>query len=146
MKTNDNILSYLTTYRCPECLLIQRIYKRTSLNIYLYCKSNHIYSYPFNKDFIINKRIDLSNLICFLCKKNNSLFYYKNCYITLCESCQNLHAHKDYILNLENIDNEHLCKYCTLGEEYEYGASFFCEECIKNMKDEWIIKNKKDII
>ena len=59
---NNNILSQLTTYRCPECLLIQNIYLKTTLNIYLICPNLHIKSYYFNKDYITNKRIDLSNL------------------------------------------------------------------------------------
>lgn len=59
---NNNILSQLTTYRCPECLLIQNIYLKTTLNIYLICPNLPIKSYYFNKDYITNKRIDLSNL------------------------------------------------------------------------------------
>ena len=120
----QNELSFLTTYRCSECLLVQNIFLKSKLNIYLICPNNHLKIYPFNKEFINNNRIDLSLIKCKICKNNNSLFYCKACYSTFCQNCKLSHTHKN-IIALENIDEEqqakYFCKYCYIC---------FCEKCI----------------
>ena len=65
----QNKLSYLTTYRCSECLLVQNIFLKLKLNIYLLCPNNHLKINPFNKAFINNMRIDLSQIKCKIFKK-----------------------------------------------------------------------------
>ena len=144
-------LSYLTTYRCSECLLVQNIFLKSKLNIYLICPNNHLKIYQFNKEFIDNMRIDLSLIKCKICKNNNSLFYCKTCYSTFCQNCKLTHTHEN-IIDLENIDEEqqakYFCKYC--------GTSF-CEKCInsRHIKESHIqieidineiIKEKNDLL
>ena len=119
-------LSFLTTYRCSECLLVQNIFLKSKLNIYLICPNNHLKIYQFNKEFINSMRIDLSLLKCKICKNNNSLFYCKTCYFTFCQNCKLAHNHEN-IITLENIDEEqqakYFCKNC---------GSCFCEKCINS--------------
>ena len=76
---NENNLSFLTTYRCPDCLLVQNIFHKTILHIYLICPNNHIKINNFDKSFIHNNRIDLSKQKCKSCKENFSPFYCKLC-------------------------------------------------------------------
>jgi len=144
-------LSYLTTYRCSECLLVQNIFLKSKLNIYLICPNNHLKIYQFNKEFINNMRIDLSLIKCKICKNNNSLFYCKTCYSTFCQNCKLAHTHEN-IIDLENIDEEqqakYFCKYCDTS---------FCEKCInsRHIKESHIqieidineiIKEKNDLL
>lgn len=120
----QNELSFLTTYRCSECLLVQNIFLKSKLNIYLICPNNHLKIYPFNNEFINNNRIDLSLIKCKICKNNNSLFYCKACYSSFCQNCKLSHTHKN-IIALENIDEEHQAKYFC-----KYCYTCFCEKCI----------------
>lgn len=82
----ENILSNLTAYRCSECLLVQNIFLKSKLNIYLICPNNHLQTYKFNKTYVNNMRIDLSQLKCKICKDNNSFFYCKKCYFIFCQN------------------------------------------------------------
>jgi len=120
----QNELSFLTTYRCSECLLVQNIFLKSKLNIYLICPNNHLKIYPFNKEFINNNRIDLSLIKCKICKNKNALFYCKACYSSFCQNCKLSHTHKN-IIALENIDEEHQAKYFC-----KYCYTCFCEKCI----------------
>ena len=149
--TDKKILSFLTTYRCSECLLVQNIFHKSLLHIYLICPNNHIKIYDFNKNFIYNNRIDLSKQICKSCRENFSLFYCKLCYLTLCDKCKNIHKHKN-IIKLENIDEEQNTKfYCALCN------NFGCKNCIEKNHLEYdhedgnidinkIFKFKEDIL
>ena len=148
----QNELSYLTTYRCSECLLVQNIFLKSKLNIYLICPNNHLKIYQFNKEFIINMRIDLSLIKCKICKNNNSLFYCKTCYSTFCQNCKlAAHTHEN-IIALENIDEEQQAKYYC-----RYCGTCFCEKCKNSWHDKEshmqididinkIIKEKNDLL
>ena len=118
-----NRLAYLTTYRCSECLLVQNIFLKSKLNIYLICSNNHLKINRFNEEYVKNMRIDLSLLKCKICKNNNSIFYCKKCYFTFCQNCKLAHSH-EYIINLENIDEEQQAKYF-----YECCNTYSCDDC-----------------
>lgn len=132
----ENRLTYLTTYRCSECLLIQNIFLKSKLNIYLICPNNHLKIYRFNEEYVKNMRIDLSLLKCKICKNNNSVFYCKKCYFTFCQNCKLSHSH-EYIINLENIDEEQQAKYFN-----ECCGTYCCDDCKeKDLENKHSINN-----
>lgn len=131
---------------CPECyeniLLNIKDYK---INLYN-CKNNHKFNNILLTEFDGYLNLDISKIICHICKSNrsdlnnNEFLTCLNCQINLCPKCKINHDKKHKIVNYD-IKN-YLCK------EHNLHYIKYCNQCKSNicMKCEKNHKNHNNII
>ena len=117
---------------CPECkenILIDINNFKINLKG---CKNNHIQNNILLNLFKEIQKIDLSNIICDICKENNknntheNEFYRCNtCNKNICPLCKSSHDSSHSIINYD--DKNYTCK--------KHSETFikFCETCKENM-------------
>ena len=117
---------------CPECgedILID--IKDFKINLYG-CKNNHKINKILINKYENSQKIDLSQIICNECNKNNksnthnNKFYICNtCNKNLCPLCKSKHNNNHIIIAYE--DKNYICK--------KHNESFYkyCKECNKNI-------------
>ena len=123
-KINENIKESEEII-CPECKENMRI-KTEEYRINMYnCKNNHKIDNISIKEFENKQRIDISKIICDICKINNKSNVYNNemnrcitCIKNICPLCKLKHDNKHIIVKYEdrniicNKHNEKYIKYC----------------------------------
>jgi len=123
MKSNNLLSSKYII--CPECKECTRI-KMNDYKIKLYgCKNGHNIENLLLEEFENKQKIDISKIICDICKKNNKSNTYNNdfykcntCKIYICPLCKTSHNKEHNIINYEQKDficeihNEIYIKYC----------------------------------
>ena len=131
---------------CPDCyenlLLNIKDYK---INLYN-CKNNHKFNNILLTEFDGYLNLDISKIICHICKSNrsdlnnNEFLTCLNCQINLCPKCKINHDKKHKIVNYD-IKN-YLCK------EHNLHYIKYCNQCKSNicMKCEKNHKNHNNII
>ena len=133
-KKNNLVLS--KDVICPECGENIMINIDDSYKINLYgCKNGHKFDYLSLDDFLNTQYIDLSKIICDLCKSvkksetNNNVFYTcKKCNINLCPICKIKHKeHKSIDHNKTNYTcSEHIDKYIKYCNDCKVNLCFSC--------------------
>ena len=117
---------------CPECK--ENI--RMNINEYkidlFKCKNGHNIKDILLNEFEETQNIDLTDIICNICKNNNKSISYDNifykcltCNINICPLCKSSHDKNHIIINYDEkyyICNEHNEKYM-----------LYCEDCNKNL-------------
>ena len=117
---------------CPECK--ENI--RMNINEYkidlFKCKNGHYIKDILLNEFEETQNIDLTDIICNICKNNNKNISYNNifykcltCNTNICPLCKPNHNQNHIIINYDEKDyicNEHNEKY-----------SSYCEDCNKNI-------------
>ena len=117
---------------CPECK--ENI--RMNINEYkinlLKCKNGHNKENILLDEFEETQNINLTDIICNICKNNNKSISYDNifykcltCNINICPLCKSSHDKNHIIINYDEkyyICNEHNEKYM-----------LYCEDCNKNL-------------
>ena len=123
IKSNDII--------CPKCHEKAKInIKDYNINIFG-CKNNHITNNISLDNYEKSQMLDISNIICGECKKNNynsngNIFYYcLNCKMNLCDKCKIEHENNHSIIDFDNKD--YIC--------YIHNKAYtkFCETCKLNI-------------
>ena len=110
---------------CPKCK--ENInFKIINYKICLYeCKNKHRINNIIFNEFEKTQLLDISQIICDICKQNNKSNTYKNefykcltCNINICPLCKSSHDKKHNIIKYENKDyicqkhNDIYVKYC----------------------------------
>jgi len=117
---------------CPECKENIRI-KIEDYKIKLYeCKNNHTINNIFLEKYEDTQYIDISKIICEICKEKNkgnahdNIFYRcTKCKINLCPLCKSKHDKSHNIINYDLKD--YIC------EEHNELYIEYCLECKKNI-------------
>ena len=143
---------------CPECgeNIIINIKDH---KIDYECKNNHSKNNLSFKEYMKKQEIDLTKIICSLCKENNKYKSYKNqfyfccsCKKNICPLCKDIHNKKHNIINYEDKNficwkhNELFIKYCKKCKE---NLCFIClnkHKCSNIISLENIIINKEELI
>ena len=143
---------------CPECresiLMNVKDYK---INLYK-CQNNHKMDNIFFNEFENTQKINLSEIICNNCNKNelefsnNKFFFCCLCGKNLCLLCKSSHDKSHSIINYDDKnyicqkDNENFIKYC---EDCNKNICFVCESEHSNHKTislRTILPNKINIL
>ena len=108
----------------------------------LNCKNNHSIKNLYIQDFENTQKIDLSKIICDICKSNNknethNNEFYKclNCNLNICPDCKSVHDENDILINYEkknficNIHYQNYIKYCIECNKN------LCMKCFKDHKN-----------
>ena len=129
---------------CPECKEMCK-YEIKDFKIKLYgCKKGHIKENIKLNEFENNQVIDISQIKCDVCKKENKANTFNNefyicceCKINLCPLCKSIHNKKHSIINYDNKNyicnkhNEPLFEYC---EDCNIDMCISCSSEHKNHK------------
>ena len=132
IETKDKDLIKSNEIVCPECK--ENI--RMNINEYkinlLKCKNGHNKENILLDEFEETQNINLTDIICNICKNNNKSISYDNifykcltCNINICPLCKSSHDKNHIIINYDEkyyICNEHNEKYM-----------LYCEDCNKNL-------------
>ena len=118
---------------CPKCGEAAK-FDINEYKLILQCKNGHNMGNIFLDEYENTQKIDISKIICDVCKTTNKSTSYKNifyrcnqCEINLCVNCQNKHQNENIEHNFINYDNKnYICP--KHNEKY----SSFCEDCQKN--------------
>ena len=115
------------------------------------CKNGHCIGNILLHENKEKQKIDLSKIICHICKENNKGNTYKNnfyrcnhCHINICPLCKEKHEKNHNIINYD--DKDYVC------EKHNEKMSSYCEQCEKNIciyckeHDKHKLINFKDII
>ena len=138
---------------CPECKEICK-YDIKDYKITLYdCKNRHKIKNIKINEYENTQNIDLSKIICDICKKKSRLDIYNNefykcnkCNMNLCPLCKLIHDNNHIIINYDNKIyicnklNEILFKYCKDCKKD------MCLFCIKEHKNHKIISYEDKMI
>ena len=117
---------------CPKC------YEQTKMNIQNYkinlfeCKNNHNINNILFNDFEKTQMIDLTKIICDICKERNKAETYNNeffkcyeCDINLCPLCRSQHNKNHCIYNYDKINS--ICN------KHNESIISYCNKCSKNL-------------
>ena len=129
---NDKIYKYSNGIICPfckeSCLIEIKDYK-ISLNG---CKNNHRTNNILFSEFKETQKINISDIICNICKErnkgnthNNEFYKCLECNLNLCPLCKSNHNNNHSIINYDMIN--YICP--NHGESY----FAFCFECKNNI-------------
>ena len=132
IETKDKDIIKSNEIICPECK--ENI--RMNINEYkinlLKCKNGHNKENILLDEFEETQNINLTDIICNICKNNNKSISYDNifykcltCNINICPLCKSSHDKNHIIINYDEkyyICNEHNEKYM-----------LYCEDCNKNL-------------
>ena len=132
IETKDKDIIKSNEIICPECK--ENI--RMNINEYkinlLKCKNGHNKENILLDEFEKTQNINLTDIICNICKNNNKSISYDNifykcltCNINICPLCKSSHDKNHIIINYDEkyyICNEHNEKYM-----------LYCEDCNKNL-------------
>ena len=132
IETKDKDIIKSKEIICPECK--ENI--RMNINEYkinlLKCKNGHNKENILLDEFEETQNINLTDIICNICKNNNKSISYDNifykcltCNINICPLCKSSHDKNHIIINYDEkyyICNEHNEKYM-----------LYCEDCNKNL-------------
>jgi len=129
---NNNNLIESKNIICPICKDNIRI-KIEDYKIKLYeCKNHHIIDNIFLEEYQDTQNIDISKIICEICKEinkgnsHNNLFYRcNNCKLNLCPLCKSKHDKNHNIIDFE-LKN-YIC------EEHNEAFIEYCKECKKDI-------------
>ena len=118
--------------KCPECNENIRI-KINDYKISLYdCKNNHNIDNLLLEEYENTQKIDISKIICNICKINNKSNTYNNdfyicnkCKINICPLCKSIHDKNHSIINYEQ--KEYIC------EKHNENYIKYCKTCKLNM-------------
>ena len=132
MEVNDNHKIKSKEIICPNCFG-NSIIKIEDYKIKLLeCEERHISDDIFFKDFQKTQYIDISKIICDICKKNNKAKTYENkffkcntCKLNLCPLCKKSHYNDHYIVDYDDKNY-----YCDIHDER---YSSYCKDCNKNI-------------
>ena len=116
---------------CPECNEIAKIIFE-DYKIFFKCKNKHKSDYYFFDEYEKTQNIDISKILCELCKQTNksetynNMFYRCNtCKINLCPICRSNHDKNHYIINYE--DKNYICQL------HNENFNSYCKDCKKNI-------------
>ena len=128
---NNNIIKSKDII-CPQCkeeILIKINDYKINLNG---CKNGHIFKEILLKDYENTQKIDISKIICDICKiknkgsiYNNELYKCLTCGNNLCPLCKSNHEKKHKIVLYEH--RNYLC------EKHKENFTRFCKTCNKNI-------------
>ena len=168
-ETSMNDLTKSKDVICPKCRENIKL-KIENYKIKLFdCKNQHITSNLSLQDFEKSQYIDLSKIICEICKKNNrgdnETKFYKcyECNINLCSECKDKHDNNHNIMNYKEInfvcgkhDNESFSQYCLkckinicmlCKDEHSGHEIIYFEDILTNKKELKLkLKELKDYI
>ena len=131
----DHNVSNITTSKdiiCPECkencLMDIKNYKINFHN----CKNNHINNNILLQKYEFTQKVDLSEIICDICKNqnkgsthNNQFFICLNCNKNLCPLCRSIHDNNHSVINYD--DKNYICK------KHKDRYNKFCITCNENI-------------
>ena len=132
-KTNEeDILVRANEIVCPKCKESACIsLNNYSISLFQCCNGHKVDNISF-EDFDNTQNINLSSIICQICKirnkgnvDNNEFFRCINCKCNLCPLCRSAHDKSHYIINYEQ-------KNCICEEHGEPYASY-CKTCKKDI-------------
>ena len=126
---NKNPIKDIICPNCKENILIEI----SNFKITLYnCKNNHEIKNILLTEFEETQKIDLSKIICDICKKNNKKtatkneFYFCNkCNKNICILCKSVHDPSHTIINYD--DKNYLCK------KHNDPFTKYCKICFENI-------------
>ena len=114
---------------CKENIFIN--FNNYKINL-IKCKNNHNINNIYIKDFQTTQKINISKVICEVCKENNKSETYKNefyrclyCGINLCPLCKSNHDKNHNIINYEN--RNYIC------DSHNKNYDNYCKDCNKNI-------------
>ena len=124
---------------CPECKELSLIdIKNFKINLHE-CKNNHNINNILLNRFEETQKINLSEIICEICKQNNKGNTHKNefyicntCNKNICPLCKSIHDKKHKIINYD--DKNFICK------KYNEPFNKYCKTCNENIC--YICENK----
>ena len=129
---NDNIIKKSNDIICPICKEICYIEIQDYKIILYNCKNKHKKENILIKEFNDTQNINISNIICNICKErnkgnthNNEFYICLNCNINICPLCKIKHNNEHNIINYDK--KNYICN--------EHNESYFgyCNECLKNI-------------
>ena len=129
---NDNMIKKSNEIICPICKEICFIEIRDYKIILYNCKNKHRKENILMNEFDKEQSINLSNIICNICKErnksntyNNEFYKCLNCNINICPLCKSKHNDEHNIINYDK--KNYICN--------EHNESYFgyCNECLKNI-------------
>ena len=116
---------------CPKCGELCKI-NITDYKILLQCKNGHNKGNILIDEYKYTQQVNISNIICGICKINNkgntynNVFYKCNsCNINLCPLCKDVHDIDHRIINYE--EKYYICI------EHNIKFNSYCETCQKNL-------------
>jgi len=117
---------------CPECKEnINMDIKDYKINLYD-CKNGHKIENILLNEYEETQNIDISKIICGICKKNNKSISYNNifykcltCNYNICPLCKSNHDKEHKIMNYD--DKYYIC------ERHNENYISYCEECKINL-------------
>ena len=133
IKTNEeDILVRAEEIICPKCKESACIsLNNYSISLFQCCNGHKVDNISF-EEFDNTQKINLSSIICQICKirnkgnvNNNEFFRCINCKFNLCPLCKSTHDKSHYIINYEQ-------KNCICEEHGEPYASY-CKTCKKDI-------------
>ena len=128
-KKNEIISKDIICLDCKEnCLIYLKDFK---IN-FIKCKNKHIYNDIFLNYYELTQKIDLNEIICDICKKNNKgnihnneFYICNNCNKNICPLCKSIHDKNHMIINYD--DKNYKCiKHNDIFTK-------FCKTCYKNI-------------
>jgi len=116
---------------CPECKQSSLI-KIKDYKITLICKNGHFYNNILLNNFENAQNIDISQIVCDICKLNNKSTTYNNlmytcfiCNVNICPGCKIKHDKQHKIINFD--EKNYIC------EKHYENYTKYCEDCKKNI-------------
>ena len=115
---------------CPECNETTKIIFE-DYKILFKCRNRHKSDYYFFDEYEKTQNIDISKILCEVCKHSNKSETYNNmffrcitCKINLCPLCRSKHDKSHYLINYE--DKSYMC------ELHNQNFNSFCKDCKTN--------------
>ena len=116
---------------CPECKQ-NNLIKIKDYKITLNCKNGHFYNNILLNKFENTQNIDISQIICDICKQTNKSLTYNNllytcflCNANICPGCKLKHDKQHKIINYD--EKNYICQ-----QHYE-NFTKYCQDCRKNI-------------
>ena len=130
LKKNNEITSKdIICLDCKEDCLID--IKNFKIN-FNGCKNNHAYNNILLNFYELTQKIDLNEIVCDICKKqnkgntnNNEFYVCNNCNKNICPLCKSIHDKNHIIINYD--DKNYICK------KHNDIFNKFCKTCNENI-------------
>ena len=128
----NNIIIKSNHIICPKCGLNARLdTKNYRMKIYD-CINEHEINNILLEEYENQQKVNLSKIICDICKSNNkgnsykNIFYFCNtCGKNLCPICKDRHNQNDSIINYD--EKNYVCK------KHNYSYALYCITCKRNI-------------
>ena len=158
MKSHKPFIEFSKDIICPTCLDNCQI-KFNEYKIFLECQNGHKFKEMQFKEFNNSQNVDISKIICEICKINNKSIVYGHkffkclsCKKNLCPLCKEKHPNCHAIIDYEQKDftcfihNENFTSYC---KKCKKNLCIECDSSHEHKDDVILFRDilpKKDII